>query len=244
MRGLLLLSVVGAALYGLLLLTDNVIPPEETETAVAEKAQANLSADRSLSSWGRTLPALVIKPPSNDRPRASDQWSVKNDRFNLPANKSAEAKDETAQPDYLEKVKVVLAARMHSEPLVSSPTVRFFSPGTELQLVKRQNGWVELADPATRERGWVLESYVLSIDGLGSAQVAAGSAEEDLSKPTQPMPVLRAKQQTRSAKPRPQVTDEFAEKSELRRGRWARRDERRRRFGLFGRRFTTSDNAW
>ena len=184
----------------------------------------------------------MIKPPSDDRPRRSDKWPVKNDQFNVSAQKSAEAKDETAEPESLEKAKVVLAARMHSEPLVSSPTVRFFSPGTELQLVKRHNGWVELVDPATGERGWVLESYVTSIDGLGSALVAMGlPAEEQLSK-SKPSKVSRSKQQSRSVKPMPQVTDKLAAKLELRRGHWARRDERRRRFGLFGR-FATFENA-
>lgn len=240
-RGLLLLSVVGAVLYGLLLLSDKVRPPGETETTAAEKAQVNSSADRALRSWGRTLPALVIKPPSDDRLRRSDKWPVMNDQFNVSAQKSAETKDETAEP---ETAKIALAARMHSEPLVSSPTVRFFSPGTELQLVRRQNGWVELIDPATRMRGWVLESYVTSIYGPGSAQVAMGSpAEEQLSKSKPAKPLSRSKQQSRSVKPMPQATDKFAAKLEQRRGRWARHDERRRRFGLFGRRFATFDNT-
>ena len=240
MRGLLLLSVVGAALYGLLLLTDKAVSPGETKTAATEKAQANFTNDRTLRSWGRTLPALVIKPPSNDRPH----WSVKNDQLDVSWKKSAEAKSETAELESLEKAKVVLAARLHSEPLVSSPTVRFFSPGTELRLVTRQNGWINLIDPVTRMRGWMLESYVSLLEGLGSGQVAMDSpAEAQDSKPTPTKSALRARQDTRSVKPGPQMANEFAGKRELQRGGWARRDERRRRFGLFGRRFATFANA-
>jgi hypothetical protein len=235
-RGFLLLSVVGAALYGLLLLTDNAISPGETNTVANEKAPAGFANDRALRSWGGTLPALVIKPRSNDGPH----WPV-NDQSDVFSQKTAEAK--TPELKSLEKAKVVLAARLHSEPLVSSPTVRIFSPGTELRLVERQSGWVELIDPATRMRGWMLESYVSLLGGPGNPQVAMDTpAEPQLSKPTPAKRALRARQDTRPVKSGPQVADAFAEKRELQRGRWARRDERRHRFGLFGRRFATFEN--
>ena len=118
------------------------------------------------------------------------------------------------------------------------------SPGTELRLVERQSGWVELIDPATRMRGWMLESYVSLLGGPGNPQVAMDTpAEPQLSKPTPAKRALRARQDTRPVKSGPQVADAFAEKRELQRGRWARRDERRRRVGLFGRRFATFANV-
>jgi hypothetical protein len=57
-------------------------------------------------------------------------------------------------------------------------------------------------------------------------------------------PAVGSKQRSRSAKRAPQATDKSVMKSELRQGRWARRDERRRRFGLFRRRFATSGATW
>jgi hypothetical protein len=193
-RGLLLLGVVGAALYELLLLTDNAISPGETNTVANEKAPAGFTNDRALRSWGGTLPALVIKPRSNDGPH----WPV-NDQSDVSSKKPAELRS-------VEKAKMVLAARLHSEPLVSSPTVRIFSPGTELRLVERQSGWVELIDSVTRMRGWMLESYVSLLEDPGSRQVAMDlPAEPQVSKPTPAKPASRARQNTRSVKPGQQV---------------------------------------
>ena len=147
-----------------------------------------------------------------------------------------------AQP---ETAKVVVAARVHSEPSVSSPTVRFFSPGTELQVVRRESGWVELFDPATQERGWVFESYVLSTGGFSRTQTASLPNEDELSKPNPTNPVVpRSKQRSRSAKAGSQIAAKLVATSELKRGRWARRGDRGRRLGMFGRRFATFDTSW
>jgi hypothetical protein len=131
----------------------------------------------------------------------------------------------------------MLAARVHSEASVSSPTIRFYRPGTELQVVSRENGWLQLLDPATQERGWIFGNYLSSIDGPSRTQAAMDSPIEDgLSEPIPTKPVLpSSKKRSRSAKPATQVFDDVITKSELRRGRWARRDNRRRGFGLFGR---------
>ena len=67
--------------------------------------------------------------------------------------------------DLLEWAKVTLAARVHSEASVSSAIIRFYPPGTVLQVVRRENGGLERLDPATQERGWVFEKYLSSIDG-------------------------------------------------------------------------------
>ena len=142
-----------------------------------------------------------------------------------------------------ETAKVVLAARVHSEPSVSSPTVRFFSPGTELQVVRRESGWVELFDPATQERGWVFESYVLSTGGFSRTQTAS-LREDELAKPNPTNRVVpTSKQLSGSAKAGSQVATKLVA-SELKRGRWARRGDRGRRLGLFGRRFATFDTSW
>jgi len=50
---------------------------------------------------------------------------------------------------------VVLAATLRSEGSVSSPTVRIYPPGTELQVIGRVDGWYQVSDPLTQERGWI-----------------------------------------------------------------------------------------
>ena len=59
MRGLLLLSIVGVALYALLLFTDNALRESHTEEAFG-KPQPSHAAERTLRAWGHNLPALVI----------------------------------------------------------------------------------------------------------------------------------------------------------------------------------------
>jgi hypothetical protein len=226
MRGFLLLSVVGAFLYGFLLLSADV-PDRKAEHSLSSHTERH--DDRTMRSWGHNLPALLTRQPSNDRPRAA----VGDDLLDLSQENLATVRG--VQQAQLETAGVVLAARVHSEPSVSFPTVRFFAPGTELQVVRRESGWVELFDPATQERGWVFESYVWSKGDFSRAQNASLRKEDELAKPTkQALP--RSKQRSRPAITVPQTADEFSMESELRPGRWARRGEPRRRFGLFGRR--------
>jgi hypothetical protein len=173
--------------------------------------------------------------PSTDR----RSTAVQDDSFDVSQEKLAQATVGGALQAQPETAKVVVAARVHSEPSVSSPTVRFFSPGTELQVVRRESGWVELFDPATQERGWVFESYVFSTGGFSRTQTASLPNEDELSKPNPTNPVLG-----RSAKAGSQIAAKLVATSELKRGRWARRGDRGRRLGMFGRRFATFDTSW
>src|SRR6476646_10866808 len=76
---------------------------------------------------------------------------------------------------------------MHSEASISSPMVRFYSPGSELQVVKREGAWFEVLDPVTQERGWVLDRYLSSIASSTPTQVATESTTQPQSaKPAPP----------------------------------------------------------
>ena len=87
-------------------------------------------------------------------------------------------------------VVVIRWATVHSGPSVSAPTVRFYSVGTELQLIDHQQGWFQVLDPATSQRGWIYENYYLqAIRGPGQ-MVAA------LQKPTTPQNVVNARKPT------------------------------------------------
>ena len=244
MRGFLLLSIVGVALYALLLFTDNALRESPTEEAFG-KAQPSHAAERTLRAWGRNLPALVIQQPPEPRSQYSG-GDFGADGQLAASEQSTEAKLGYAEQEPVEWAEIMLAARAHSEASVSSPTIRFYTPGIQLQILRRQDGWVEVIDPATQERGWVFERYVLSIEGPRSTQTTMDSGTEDkLSTPQstgRAMP--SAKQRSRSAKPVVQAAEKLITKSEMRRARWAGRDDRRRRFGLFGRRFATFDAPW
>ena len=100
---------------------------------------------------------------------------------------------------------MVLAAQTHSQASVSSPTVRFYRPGTKLQVVRREGIWFEVSDPVTQERGWVLGQYLASIDGPTPTQVAtefncrATDGQASLTKIKQAAPI----RQTCDSSPKP-----------------------------------------
>ena len=145
-------------------------------------------------------------------------------KYQLPLNPTATAYDPT------EWVKVGLAARVHREASVSSPTMRFYQPGTALQVVSRENGWVQINDPTSREGGWVLEQYLVPTDGTAVTQTAAATPTA-LSEPTQAKPAPSAKKRARASRPTVRVPHDVAIAQFD--TRWERRAERRRGFGLF-----------
>ena len=181
MRALLLLSLVGIALYALLVLTFNVVPNGRVEDTFAGKTQPNHPIDRELRSWGANLPALVNsqqpQPQQNVAHAPTERMSDADQPAASPGNLVPSELDSSKQ-DHVEWTKVMLAARAHGEASVSSPTIRFYSPGTQLQVVSRQNGWLQLLDPVTQERGWVFEKYLVLIDGPSPTQTALESTTE------------------------------------------------------------------
>ena len=151
MRGFLLLSIVGVALYALLLFTDNALRESPTEEAFG-KAQPSHAAERTLRAWGRNLPALVIQQPPEPRSQYSG-GDFGADGQLAASEQSTEAKLGYAEQEPVEWAEIMLAARAHSEASVSSPTIRFYTPGIQLQILRRQDGWVEVIDPQLRNVG-------------------------------------------------------------------------------------------
>jgi hypothetical protein len=248
MRALLFLSLAGAALYALLVLTHNVVPDGKAEDTFAGKTPSNHPIDRELRSWGANLPALVIsqqtslrhpqqnvahapRPTEANPSQYSERTSGADEQPAASQGKSTASEMDGAEQEPIEWAKVLLAARVHSKASVSSPTIRFYRPGTELQVVSRENGWFQLLDPVTQERGWVFDKYLVSIDGPSPTQAAMESTTEPL-----PAEVTSPKSQkpSRSSKLTIRAGDVEVAKSDRRRGRSARSDDRRRGLGLFG----------
>ena len=236
-RLLLSLSLAGAAVYA-------VNPLITTQDAVAVQTHPTHPGVRHLRSWGSYLSSLPLsqKPQT---PMATYQKPAP-----LPPQQNAGADDRPAasasgidgsEPEPVEWAKVMLAARVHSEASVSSPTVRYYRPGTELQVVRREDGWVGVSDPVTQERGWVFEKYLSSIDGPSPTQAAMVSTNEsEFSKPTPAKPALpNSKKRSPPTTPTLRVSeatpvsdDVAVTQSDPRSGRWAGRGDRRRG-GLF-----------
>jgi Bacterial SH3 domain len=205
MRALLFLSLVGATIYGFL-----VISGGNTKESQTVQTQPNHSVDERLSSWGSYLapspsqnPQLATSQrPAQTPPQLGDDASQNSELKSGTEYQLAASENKTpavgAEPETVEWAKVILAAQMHSEASVSSPTVRFYSPGSELQVVKREGAWFEVLDPVTQERGWVLDQYLSSIASSTPTQVATESTTEPQS--AKPAPPKANKLHHRSAK--------------------------------------------
>ena len=143
---------------------------------------------------------------------------------------SAQFDDTSYEP--IEWAEVMLAARVHTEASVSSPTLRFYQPGTALQVISRENGWVQVTDPTSRKGGWVFEQYLGPLDRAAIMQTAmAPTTYKALSEPTQANPVPSAKKRSRAPRPVVRVPREVASAQFDK--RWERRAARRGGFGLF-----------
>ena len=237
MKGLLLLLGVGAAIYTLLVITHDALPGGEDTLDV--QTQSNHSVDEHATSWGAYLPrrslsqnpqAATSQQPAELLAQQSERKPGTTYQLAASADKAPTSESDGVEPELVEWAKVVLAAQMHSQASVSSPMVRFYSPGTELQVVRGEGGWLQVSDPVTHERGWIFEKYLASIDGPSPAQVATETTTEPLTaKPALP----KSKKRSRSAKVRV-IHRVVVANSDPWSDRWAGRTyPRRRGFGLF-----------
>jgi hypothetical protein len=132
-RLLLLLCLVGPAIYWLT--PPRVVPVEKTEHILDAQSWGNRPV---VHSWGPTLRSLRRRPhvPSTDSQKpaiqASEQTPSAYDPLASVIETSTPPSDNLEQ-EPVEWARVIFAARAHSAASVSSPTIRFYRPGTALQ---------------------------------------------------------------------------------------------------------------
>jgi hypothetical protein len=93
MRGLLLMSITGVALYGLLMLTNHLLTQEKPEFTLSANDHA-AGANRTLRSWGSSLPALIVEPQR----RLAEQSPVGGNQAAVPDVDAMEPKLAYAKP--------------------------------------------------------------------------------------------------------------------------------------------------
>src|SRR5512145_1605388 len=143
MKGLLFLGLVGAAIYALLVYTHHVLPGGEAQDTFASQTQPNQPVAQQLSSWGTHLESR--SPSQNPQQSAPlhPQQNAAHEPKSYDARQNSERKpgawyhlaSEAKAPHSgsgsavsIEWAKVVLAARLHDQASVSSPTERFYAP--------------------------------------------------------------------------------------------------------------------
>lgn len=152
MKGFFFLSLVGAAIYAALLVSHDYLPSDRAEHQVFAQSLGN-AGERQLRSWGSGLPALASSSSKPSRQPMATR-PVQGSQSSTQPGGLAESQARTTFPEvsgtaYMptESAKVTIAARVHSGPYVSSPIVRFCSRGAALQVVDRENGWVQVTGP-------------------------------------------------------------------------------------------------
>ena len=217
---LLFVSLAGAALYALLVFTHNAIMNGKSERIPVPLAQPIHPAPQRLSSWE----SYLRSSDPNSQPTAHMP-----PQQNVAATSGAKSPGSTTPND--EWTKVALAARLHDQASVSSLTVRFYTPGTNLQVVRREGVWLLVSDPVSQERGWMLEKYLSPSNGPSSTQ-----AVQKLTDAVTVAAPQKSKTWSQSAKRSKSATRVSKRQSAVARWdpyRWGSRADRRRDFRVF-----------
>ena len=217
MKGLMFLCLVGAAIYALLVYTNDALKDGNAEISPAGQAQSDHTVGNHFSSWDAYLPTPAVSQNSqsaqsqqgNDASYDSEHQLDDGHQLAAPENTQTAARDSSEpQTVSVEWAKVVLAAKMHDQASVSSPSVRSYSPGTNLQVVRREGSWVLVSDPITQEHGWVLDEYLASIGGAATQAALELTTEPPSTKAASPkskklsQSSKRSKPAVRVSKPR------------------------------------------
>jgi hypothetical protein len=94
------------------------------------------------------------------------------------------SRDQGLQPSYSEGdkiwAKVSREAELRTGPSSYAALVQSFDVGTELEVMwRKKDGWVQVTNPATSQRGWMLEQNLIWVRGRDeTAQKAAQSTTE------------------------------------------------------------------
>ena len=229
---LIFLALGGAILYGLLAFAHNALQDEKAENSLSAQTQSSHPAAQRLSSWGTHLhdgtPNQKSETPLATSQRTAalptqpspgqdfEPKSVVDPQFVASEDKAPTIESDGAGQEP-ERAKVVVAgAALHSEGSVSSPKSRIYPPGTELQVVGRVDGWFQVSDPVTQERGWIFEKYLASID---SPVFAQASMDPTTTEPIQTQPTLqKSKKHIRSAKSSARIVTQSIERGARPRG--------------------------
>jgi hypothetical protein len=209
-------------------------PPHPLQTnQVTPAPTADQGNERAVSivPKSRTVQRVAYRPSVNDASQGSLKGSplepsveemFKPALLQTPDSKAANT-DEAAQDEAADEnamwVKVIRGAMVHSGPSVSAPVVSHFAVGTELHLIDSQQGWFQVFDPATGERGWVYAKYYVEpIDRPSGKRVVAVQEPQapveaaPAPAPTPPKAVRRVLQQPNFLAP-PQVKAERSQPS-------------------------------
>jgi hypothetical protein len=207
-RLLLSLCVVAAVFTGH---TRNLLQTQSPSVSAQRLATAPASARLSdpapqdpMPESRRWFERVALRSPTMTWQDSSSNNLSPGDSQSAPLPQSSQLSVLSA-PEAENWLVVIRWATVHSRPLVSAPTVRHYSVGTELQLIDYRQGWIQVLDPVTSERGWIYARYYLQAipgPGEGSAALQAlAKPQQKTVNATKPAPRV-----SRASKARPRPT--------------------------------------
>jgi hypothetical protein len=134
MQALLFLSLVGAAIYGFLVVTEDALTDAKSKDGVAIKTQHDRSADERLSSWGSYLPSQsqtqnpqLATSQQSIATRSQERIDPSRNSERYPAQNragSSESVGSTSGRSIAAPVPAQVVAESTTEPLTTRPPVR------------------------------------------------------------------------------------------------------------------------
>jgi hypothetical protein len=149
MRALLFLSLVGAAIYGFLVFSEDALTDSKSKNGLAIQTPQNRSADERLSSWGSYLPSQ--EKSQNPQLATSQQPAASPSQENDPGQNSQKYRLATSEgvgltpgPSITAPGPAPVTAESTHEPLTTEPPVR---KSNKRSRSARHSAAVATADP-------------------------------------------------------------------------------------------------
>jgi hypothetical protein len=181
---LLSLWLLGAGLYAAVAFSTS----HSDCTAPAQSAAAVIQDDTQQASRVGTEPGATDSAPATQETVPNDPVQVQAETTQspnrqasiTPSNGFASVEVETAPLAANAWGEMLRGAPIHSGPDVSSAILGYVAAGTDMQLLRRELGWVKVLDPATARQGWIYEQHIIAKAGPDAIQEVAAADEAGL----------------------------------------------------------------
>ena len=181
---LLSLWLLGAGLYAAIAFStshsDCTAPAQSVAAVIQDDTQ---QASRVGTEAGTTDPAPATQETVPNDPlqvQAGTTQSPNREASITPSNGFASVEVETAPLAADAWGEMLRGAPIHSGPDVSSAILGYVAAGTDMQLLRRELGWVKVLDPATARQGWIYEQHIIAKAGPDAIQEVAAADEAGL----------------------------------------------------------------
>jgi len=132
-----------------------IAPPKaQSSTPPGKRLEAHKAIDKALAGASQDLTG-----------------SLRGDETTVPGPlDKVESKPSKTGNQIAEWAEVSIVAKVHTEPSVSAPIVRYYHVGTKLRVLERQADWTKIVDPVTSKQGWIYGKYLILKAGSSQPQ--------------------------------------------------------------------------